>query len=108
MSKESTREQWVSVAGWFLAVSYGLGAPYTAFLEYRSQVLSQRFDIPPELVYLTSALQLGCAMVVLVRPLALRSEAQLIVNSGVRQQEGSWICRSTSLSGMSGICSAIR
>ena len=79
--EESRRERWVSVAGWFLAVSYGLGAPYAAFLEYRSQVLSQRFDIPPELVYVTSALQLGCAVVLLVRALSSWAAAALTLTT---------------------------
>ncbi|MCC7034205.1 MAG: hypothetical protein IT179_15390 [Acidobacteria bacterium] len=70
MSENTPRDRRVSVARWFLAVSYGLGAPYTAFLEYGQQMLSQRFAIPPELVYVTSALQFACAWAVFVRPLA--------------------------------------
>jgi hypothetical protein len=38
------RESWVRVAAGFLAISYAIGAPLTAFLEYRSQTMSQRFD----------------------------------------------------------------
>ena len=69
MSK-ATRSRAVRLAGWFLAVSYGLGAPLTAIAEYRGAALSDRFNLPSELVYLTCAVQLASAPAVLVRPLA--------------------------------------
>ncbi len=77
MSKKGVRKRWVVLAGWFLAISYAIGAPVTAILEYRSQVISGRFDIPGLLVYLTSALQFGCALAVLVEPLAPLAAAAL-------------------------------
>jgi DoxX-like family len=66
----SKRDHWVTVAAGFLAVSYGLGAPLAAFLEYRGHTLSQRFGYPPELIYCVSAIQCLCAGGVLVRRLA--------------------------------------
>ena len=77
MSERPVRELWTDIAAGFLAISYGLGAPLTAFVEYRIQVLSLRFDLPPWLVYLTCAVQLACAVGVLVRPLASRAAAAL-------------------------------
>lgn len=53
-----------------LAVSYGVGAPLAAYLEYQDQLLSQRFDLPPALLYVTSAVQFACAFGVLLKPLA--------------------------------------
>jgi hypothetical protein len=79
MSRTSVRERSVRVAAWFLALSYGLGGPVTAFLELRSHTLSERFDLPPALVYLTYMVQLACSIGVLVRPFALwAAEAQLL------------------------------
>jgi len=77
MNRKSTNERWVRLAGWFLAISYGVGAPLAAVLEYRGHALSQRFDIPVALVYLTSVLQFGCALAVLVRPIASFAAAGL-------------------------------
>ncbi len=79
MSKMFARERWVRVAAGFLAISYGIGAPLGAFLEYRSQTFSQRFDHPPELIYLTCAVQLICSIGVLVRPFASWAAAALSV-----------------------------
>jgi hypothetical protein len=81
MSNKGPRERWVSRARWFLAVSYGLGAPLTALLEHGRQILSQRFGIPPELVYMTSVVQFACAVAVLVRPLAWMGAAALTVTT---------------------------
>jgi hypothetical protein len=77
MSRFSARERWIRVTAWFLAVSYGLGAPVTALFEYRSQTFSQRFDLPPALIYLTCAVQLVCSIGVLLRPLAVRASVGL-------------------------------
>ena len=73
------RNSWVGVAAGFLAISYGIGAPLTAFLEYGSQTLSQRFDLPRELIYITCGVQFVCAIGVLVRPLASWAAAALTV-----------------------------
>ena len=73
------RERWVRIAAGFLSVSYAVGAPLTAVLEYRGQTLSERFDLPPALIYLTCAVQMLCSVGVLVRPLATTAAAALTV-----------------------------
>ena len=50
-----------------------------AALEYRGQVISQRFDLPPELIYLTSILHVFCALGVLIRPFAIWAAAGLVL-----------------------------
>ncbi len=77
----SRRNRGLRVAEWFLAASYGIGAPVAAVLEYRAHALSQRFDYPPELIYLTCAVQLACAAAVLVRPLTPWAAAALTVTT---------------------------
>ena len=67
------------VAAWFLAVSYGIAAPLTAFLEYRGQTLSQRFDLPPELIYIVCAVQALCAVGVLKDQTRVASAVALTV-----------------------------
>ncbi len=64
-----------------LAVSYAVGAPLMAVLEYRSHTLSVRFGYPPALIYLTCAIQLACSIGVLVRPLAPWAAAALSVTT---------------------------
>ena len=79
MSGTLVRERSVRVVAWFLALSYGLGAPATAFLEFRSHTLSERFDLAPTLIYLTCAVQLVCSIGVLLRPFACWAAAALTV-----------------------------
>jgi hypothetical protein len=79
MTRISVRERSVRVAAWFLALSYGLGGPVTAFVEFRSQTLSERFDLPPTLIYLTCTVQIVCSIGVLMRPFALWAAAALTV-----------------------------
>ena len=79
MSRTSARERSVRVAAWFLALSYGLGGPMTAFIEFRSNTLSERFDLPAALIYLTCAVQSVCSIGVLVRPFALWATTALTV-----------------------------
>jgi hypothetical protein len=67
---DSTQRHWLRIAGWFLAISYGIAAPVTAIAELRSAALSERFGLPPELIYLTCAVQLASGPAVLVRALA--------------------------------------
>ncbi len=69
----------VRAAAGFLAVSYAVGGPVVAFLEYNGQTLSQRFDLPPALIYLTAAVQLACAVGVLVRPVAVWAAGALTI-----------------------------
>ena len=55
------------VAAWFLAVSYGVGAPLGAYFEFSRAALSDRFDLPAWLIYLSSVLQLVCAPLIVSR-----------------------------------------
>jgi uncharacterized membrane protein YphA (DoxX/SURF4 family) len=71
--------RWVRFAAWFLALSYGIGAPLTAYLEYASHTFSERFGYPATLIYLTCAVQLVCAVGVLVRPYARWAAVALTV-----------------------------
>ena len=57
----------VKVAVWFLAITYGIGAPLTAALEYQRQLFSQRFDYPPWLIFLVCAVQVVCVGALFVR-----------------------------------------
>ena len=79
MTRLSGRERWVRVAAGFLSISYAIGAPLTAYAEYSSHALSQRFGYPPALIYLTCAVQLVCSVGVLVRALAPWAAAALTV-----------------------------
>ena len=75
----SAHRLWTRIAAGFLALSYAIGGPLTAIIEYRSQTLSQRFDLPQELIYLTCVVQLVCSIGVLVRPVAPWAAAALTV-----------------------------
>jgi len=55
------------IVSWFLAISYGIGAPVTAIAEVRTGALSERLGLPPELIYFTCAVQLVSAPAVLTR-----------------------------------------
>ena len=79
MTRISGHDRWVRVAAGFLAISYGIGAPLTAIIEYRSHTFSQRFDLPPELVYLTCAVQLLCSIGILIPRFASWAAAGLTV-----------------------------
>lgn len=61
------REHRLRVARWFLAISYGVGAPVAAFLELRWETISERFALTSGLVLFTCAVQLVCAAGVLTR-----------------------------------------
>lgn len=63
-------ERPVRFVAWFLALSYGLGAPLTAYAEYSHHTLSERFGYSPTFMYVTCAVQLVCAAGVLVGRLA--------------------------------------
>jgi len=79
LSTSKLQERWVRVAAGFLALSYAIGAPLTAYIEYTGHVLSVRFGLPPALVYLTCAVQLLASIGVLVRSLAPWAAAALTV-----------------------------
>jgi hypothetical protein len=67
--------KWANFAGWFLLVTYTLGALVFAFLEFSGNVMSARFDYPPALIYLVSAIQIPCAIALLFPRLILPSLA---------------------------------
>jgi hypothetical protein len=73
-----TKLRWV---GYLLAVSYALGAPAAAVLEYRGAVPSERFSYPASFIYLTCAIQLVSAGGVLVRRFAPAAAAALSVTT---------------------------
>lgn len=56
--------------GILLAVSYGIGAPFAAYLEYHSHVISEHLGYPPWFLYAVSVIEFICAVGVLIRPLA--------------------------------------
>jgi len=73
MERETERmrvDRWESVAGWFLFLSYAIGAPAFAIVEARTGVFSGRFNYSPEFLYLVSAAQFVCSLVLFVRALA--------------------------------------
>lgn len=41
-----SKQRWVRGVSWFLAISYGIGAPVTAVAESRGEALSQKFGRP--------------------------------------------------------------
>lgn len=49
------------VVAWFLALSYGIGAPLGVVLEFRDALFSERFGLPAWFIYLTAAIQFACA-----------------------------------------------
>jgi len=57
--------RWVNAAGWFLIITYGLGALVFALLEYFGHVMSARFDYPPLFIYLVSGIQILCSVALL-------------------------------------------
>lgn len=69
----------VRIAAWFLAISYGLGAPVAAVVEFSTGALSERLGLAPELIYLACAVQLLSARAVLSRTWAPRAALALTV-----------------------------
>jgi hypothetical protein len=72
---------WTRRAGWLLALSYGIGAPLTAYLEVTNRLFSARFDHPPALILAVCALQFICAFGVLVDSVAAWAAAALTVTT---------------------------
>lgn len=52
------------LVAWFLAVSYGIGAPLVAVLEIAASTLSERFGVPAWLILATAVVQLVCVPLV--------------------------------------------
>jgi hypothetical protein len=67
---DTSQRRLLRISAWFLAISYGVGAPLVGVAEFRGAVLSARFGLPPELIYVTCAIQLASAPAVLVPALA--------------------------------------
>lgn len=63
----------------FLAASYGIGAPWTALLEVRGAIFSERFDVPPPLIELTCVVQVVAAVGLFSRRFAPWAAAALTV-----------------------------
>ena len=79
---EKTRaDKWQSIAGWFLFVSYAIGSPAFAIVEAKTGLLSQRFDYPPEFLYVVSGTQFICSLALFARKLAPWSVIVLTVLS---------------------------
>ena len=73
MDKETERtraDKYELFVGWFLFLSYFIGAPVFAIVEARTGLFSGRFDYPPEFLYLVSATQFLCSLVLFKRALA--------------------------------------
>ena len=68
--KRTDVDRWHFVAGWFLLLSYAVGAPAFAIVEAKTGLFSARFDYAPEFLYLVSGAQFICSLVLFVRVLA--------------------------------------
>jgi hypothetical protein len=67
------------IVAWILAATYLVGAPVAGFLEYSGQMLSQRFDLPPPLIYATCTAQAILAVGLLSSRYAIWSAGLLTV-----------------------------
>ena len=67
------------LVAWILAISYLVGAPLAAFLEFSGQLMSERFGLPPLLIYLTCVAQVVLAVGILRPRFAVWSAALLTV-----------------------------
>ncbi len=74
-----SRARLLRFTGLFLAISYGLAAPLTAWAEFAGSALSERFGYPAAFIYLVCAVQVVCALGVLRRSLAPLAAAVLTV-----------------------------
>jgi lipoprotein signal peptidase len=79
LSESAYPKRWVRVTSWFLAITYGVGAPLTIFYEYRDQTFSERFNLPSLVIYATGTIQIICAFGILRRATAMWSAAALTV-----------------------------
>ena len=67
----------VRVVVWVMAISYMIGAPVAAYLEFHGHTLSERFDLPAGLIYLTSAIQFMCSIGLLLPRFTILASALL-------------------------------
>ena len=72
-------DRWQRRIGWFLTVSYAIGAPAFSIAEALTGVISQRFHYPPTFLYLVGGTQFICSLVLFLRRLAPWSAAVLTV-----------------------------
>ena len=79
--EQTKLDRWQLVAGWFLLVSYAVGSPAFAIVEARTGLFSERFNYPPEFLYLVAAAQFVCSFVLFARALAPWSALALTVLS---------------------------
>lgn len=77
----ATRDRWRRITAWILAVSYGVGGPGMAVLEFRRQLFSTRFDWSPGLIYVTCVVQFACAIALLMPRFASLAAAGLTVTT---------------------------
>lgn len=75
--KSSKVDRWQLIAGWFLFLSYAIGSPAFAIVEARTGLFSERFDYPPQFLYLVSGVQFVCSLVLFSRTFAPWSVAVL-------------------------------
>jgi uncharacterized membrane protein YphA (DoxX/SURF4 family) len=64
------KNRWFTVARWFIVLCYVVGSPVTGIVEFRTQALSQKFDLPPAFLYAVCAAQVACAVAVFSKRLA--------------------------------------
>jgi hypothetical protein len=74
-------DRWHLIAGWFLFLSYAIGSPAFAVVEARTGLISERFDYPPEFLYLISGAQFVCSLALFSRSFAPWSAAVLTILS---------------------------
>jgi len=70
-----------NAAGWFLVVTYAVGALVFALMEQQGQVMSERFDFPPVFIYAVAGIQLICVAALFYPRLRLGSLAILSILS---------------------------
>jgi hypothetical protein len=81
MTGDANTGRWLRAAGWFLFVSYAIGSPLFALVEFRTGMFSQKFAYSPGFLYLVSGTQFVCALLLFRRSVAPFSIAILTVLS---------------------------
>jgi len=69
------------VVYWLLFFSYLIGSPAMMVVEFRGQLLSERFGYVPEIIYIVGIVQVLSVLLLRVRPAALWSLVVLTVLS---------------------------
>jgi len=84
LSEDDTKtrtDSWPGFARWFLVIAYGVGSPAFGIAEAMTGLFSDRFNYPSEFLYLVSALQFSCAVLLLLGRFRILSLAILTVMS---------------------------